>query len=74
MASGVLVMCMGRGTKLVEKIMDQPKVYATTARLDVTSETLDAEVSGTGAVKYIGDPEVTQKVSGMGSIRKLQET
>lgn len=41
MASGVLVVCMGMGTKLVEKIMDQPKVYTATARLDVTSETHD---------------------------------
>ncbi len=51
MASGVLVVCMGKGTKLVEKIMDQPKVYAATARLDVISETHDtgsdlAEVPG----------------------------
>ena len=43
LASGVLVICMGRATKLVERIMDQPKVYAATARLDVTSETLDAD-------------------------------
>ncbi len=43
MASGVLVICMGRATKLVEKIMDQPKIYAATARLDVTSRTFDAD-------------------------------
>lgn len=43
MATGVLVICMGRGTKLVEKIMDQPKVYSATARLDMISETLDAD-------------------------------
>ncbi len=42
-ASGVLVLCLGRGTKLVESIMNQPKVYRATARLDVTSETLDAD-------------------------------
>ncbi|MBN1341463.1 MAG: tRNA pseudouridine(55) synthase TruB [Phycisphaerae bacterium] len=43
MASGVLVICMGRGTKLTERLMDQPKVYAATARLDVTSDTFDAD-------------------------------
>ena len=42
-ASGVLILCMGKGTKLVESIMDHPKVYRTTARLDVTSESFDCD-------------------------------
>ncbi len=42
-ASGVLVLCLGRGTKLVERIMDHPKVYRATARLDVTSESFDSD-------------------------------
>ncbi len=42
-ADGVLVLCLGRATKLVEALMDQPKVYRSTARLDVTSATYDAE-------------------------------
>ncbi len=42
-ATGVLVLCLGRATKLVERIMDQPKVYRSTARLDVTSESFDAD-------------------------------
>ena len=42
-ASGVLVLCLGRATKLVELIMDQPKAYRATARLDVTSESLDMD-------------------------------
>ena len=42
-AAGVLLLCLGRATKLVERIMDQPKVYRATARLDVTSATLDAD-------------------------------
>jgi tRNA pseudouridine55 synthase len=41
LATGVLVICMGRATKLVERLMNQPKVYRGVARLDVTSETLD---------------------------------
>ncbi len=40
-AEGVLVLCQGRATKLVEQIMDLPKVYRATARLDVTSESFD---------------------------------
>lgn len=42
-ASGVLVLCLGKATKLVESIMDQPKVYRATARLDVTSESYDSD-------------------------------
>jgi tRNA pseudouridine55 synthase len=42
-ADGVLVLCMGRATKLTELIMDQPKVYRARARLDVTSESFDAD-------------------------------
>ncbi len=42
-ASGVLLICMGRATKLVERIMDQPKVYRASARLDVTSNSHDAD-------------------------------
>ncbi len=42
-ASGVLLLCLGKGTKLVERIMDLPKVYRATARLDVTSESFDSD-------------------------------
>ncbi len=42
-ASGVLVLCLGKATKLVEAVMDQPKVYRATARLDVTSKSLDSD-------------------------------
>lgn len=44
-ASGVLLLCLGRATKLVESIMDQPKVYRATARLDVTSASFDADAT-----------------------------
>lgn len=42
-ADGVLVLCLGKATKLVEALMDQPKVYRATARLDVTSASFDTE-------------------------------
>ncbi|MGB0716537.1 MAG: tRNA pseudouridine(55) synthase TruB, partial [Phycisphaerae bacterium] len=42
-ATGVLVICIGRATKLVESVMNHPKIYRTTARLDVTNETLDLD-------------------------------
>jgi tRNA pseudouridine55 synthase len=43
LAEGVLVLCLGRATKLVEALMDQPKTYRTTAALDRASETFDYE-------------------------------
>lgn len=43
LATGVLLICLGRSTKLVEMIMDQPKVYRATARFDVTSVGYDME-------------------------------
>lgn len=42
-ADGVLLLCMGRGTKQVERLMGLPKEYFATARLDVTSASFDAE-------------------------------
>jgi tRNA pseudouridine55 synthase len=42
-AAGVLVLCLGRATKLVEALMDQPKIYRASARLDVTSASFDSD-------------------------------
>jgi tRNA pseudouridine55 synthase len=42
-AEGVLVLCLGKATKLVEALMEQPKVYRATARLDVTSASFDCD-------------------------------
>ncbi|MBI5763067.1 MAG: tRNA pseudouridine(55) synthase TruB [Planctomycetes bacterium] len=42
-ADGVLVACIGRGTKLVERLMNLPKHYRTTLRLGVTNATYDTE-------------------------------
>ena len=42
-ADGVLILCLGRATRLVERLMDQPKVYRATARLDVTSTSYDSD-------------------------------
>jgi len=42
-AEGVLLVCLGRGTKLVERLMDLPKVYRATARLDCVSRGFDSE-------------------------------
>lgn len=42
-AEGVLLICLRGATKLVERLMDLPKVYRASARLDVTSESFDSE-------------------------------
>jgi len=34
------------------------------------AEQLDANLSGTGSIEYIGDPEVHQQVSGIGEVRQ----
>lgn len=42
-ATGVLVVLIGKCTKLCESMMDKPKAYNTTIRLGATTETLDPE-------------------------------
>jgi len=42
-ADGVLLACLGRGTKLVESLMGLGKHYQTTLRLGVTNATFDTE-------------------------------
>ena len=34
------------------------------------SETLDASISGSGAISYGGDPEVTTNVTGSGAVTR----
>jgi len=42
-ADGVVIGCIGRGTKLVEQIMALPKTYHTTLQLGVTNGSFDPE-------------------------------
>ncbi|MCL4262951.1 MAG: DUF2807 domain-containing protein [Anaerolineae bacterium] len=34
------------------------------------SDSLDVTIDGLGHVEYIGDPEVTQEINGVGSVRQ----
>lgn len=43
LATGVLVLCLGRATRLVEYIQHQPKLYQATLRLGQSTSTYDAE-------------------------------
>lgn len=42
-ADGVLLLCLGKATKLVESLMGLPKLYRARARLDVTNACYDVE-------------------------------
>src|SRR5271154_390941 len=43
LASGVLVVCVGRATRLIEYVQRMPKTYRTVVRLGARSDTLDAD-------------------------------
>lgn len=43
LATGVLLVCLGRATRLVEYLVGQPKCYETTIRLGQTTNTYDAD-------------------------------
>src|SRR4051812_45826081 len=66
LASGVLVLCVGKATRLIEYVQRMPKTYRTTVRLGATSDTLDAD----GAVVVAEAPrppeadEVREAVAG----------
>ena len=52
LASGVLVVCVGAATRLIEYVQRMPKTYRATIRLGATSDTLDAD----GQVVEMVDP------------------
>lgn len=43
LATGVLLVCIGRATRLVEYLVGQPKVYETTIRMGQSTNTYDAD-------------------------------
>jgi tRNA pseudouridine55 synthase len=74
LASGVLIVCIGSATRLIESIQRMTKVYQTVVRLGARSDTLDAE----GRVENVENPrvpsevEVRQAIAGqIGEIRQL---
>ncbi|MDB5350793.1 MAG: tRNA pseudouridine 55 synthase [Planctomycetota bacterium] len=54
LASGVLVVCVGAATRLIEYVQRMPKTYRAVVRLGATSDTLDAD----GQVVERVDPRV----------------
>ena len=64
-ASGVLILCLGRATKLVESIMELPKVYRAAARLDVTNAGYDLEMP-LETVDVVSPPTQEQVIDSFG--------
>ena len=66
LASGVLVVCVGSTTRLIESVQRMTKTYRTVIRLGARSETLDAD----GQVEVVenprvpSEPEVRQALAG----------
>src|SRR3954467_4964859 len=50
LASGVLVVCVGAATRLIEFVQRMPKTYRTVIRLGAISDTLDADGNVTEVV------------------------
>ena len=67
MATGVLVVCLGRATRMVEYLMDSTKAYRGTVRLGVTTDTYDAEgsVVDEGSVEGIDQACVEEELQGL---------
>lgn len=54
LASGILVVCLGPATRLIESVQAMPKTYRVTIRLGATSDTLDAD----GRIVAVADPVI----------------
>ena len=58
LASGVLIICVGSATRLIEAVQRMTKVYRTVIRLGARSDTLDAE----GRVTVVENPSVPSEL------------
>ncbi len=65
LASGVLVVCVGAATRLIEYVQKMPKTYRATIRLGATSDTLDAD----GQVVETVDPKVPNEDEILAALR-----
>lgn len=71
-ATGVLAVCLGQGTRIVEYLVEEPKTYRAEIELGVATDSHDA----TGTIVSRGDPsDVTKKklLSALDSFRGLIE-
>jgi tRNA pseudouridine55 synthase len=64
-ASGVLPVCMGKATKIIDYIMENQKSYRVTFRLGIITDTYDLEgtIIKTSPVEHIKEEEVKEVIS-----------
>lgn len=62
LAEGVLVLCLGRATKTIEYLQEEEKIYITTMKLGLTTDTLDREGTIIGESKKIVEEDELRKV------------
>src|SRR5262249_22794729 len=67
LASGVLIVCLGPATRLVERVQRLPKSYRTVVLLGARSDTLDAD----GSVEAVAAPRVPSRVDIEGAVAPL---
>lgn len=63
MATGVVVVALGRCTRLIRFIQDQPKEYLATARFGVATDSLDADGVETDRVAMQVDPPRLREIA-----------
>ncbi len=71
-ADGVLLLCMGKATKRVERLMNLPKVYHAIGRLDVTSHSLDSDTPHE-AVEIPKIPSIDEIAQAAAHLRGVRE-
>jgi len=65
MAEGVLVVCLGKHTRLTEYLIQDEKEYRTTMLLGVSTDTCDLEgtIADTGDVSKVSESEIKEKMN-----------
>jgi tRNA pseudouridine55 synthase len=67
LATGVLIVCVGAATRLVQNVQDLPKGYSTRIRLGARSDTLDAD----GRIEIEASPRIPSSAEIEEAIRPL---
>ena len=70
LATGILIVCVGAATRLVENLHDLPKTYRTLIRLGARSDTLDAD----GRIEVEASPAIPSSVEIQQAILPLSGT
>lgn len=66
LASGVLIVCLGKATRLIEYVQRMPKMYRTVVRLGARSDTLDAD----GRIEQVMCPQIPEELAVRAALAK----